>query len=397
MTEAIKNRPIYLDNQATTPTDPRVVEAMLPYFSERFGNPHSNTHFYGWEAAEAVEIARSQIAELINATPEEIIITSGATESNNLAIKGTARYFKDQKNHIITCTTEHMCVLDSLFQLEQEGFRVTYLPVGRDGLIDLDELRAAITPETILVTIMTVQNEIGVIQSMSEIGAICRENKVFLHTDAAQAVGKIPMDVQSMGINLMSLTGHKFYGPMGIGALYVSAKPPVRLAPLFSGGGQEMGIRPGTLPAPLCVGLGATAAIAQAEMEAEAARLMGLRDRLWDTLSSGLAGIHVNGGLEARIPGNLNVAFEAVDGESLMAAVPEIAVSSGSACSSEDSDSSHVLSALGLSREQAHSSLRFGLGRMTTEADVTEAAEKIVAAVGELRRQSGSSSAAAAE
>ncbi|MDA0239667.1 MAG: IscS subfamily cysteine desulfurase [Proteobacteria bacterium] len=393
MTDDMRNRPIYLDNQATTPVDPRVLDAMLPYFQARFGNPHSQTHFYGWEAAEAVEVARGQLAEIVNASPEEIIFTSGATESNNLAIKGVARFYKDKKKHLVTCTTEHMCVLDSAFQLEKEGFEITYLPVSRDGLIDLDELRAAIRDDTVLVTIMTVQNEVGVIQPMAEIGAICHEKKVFLHSDAAQAVGKVPVDVKALNIDLLSFTGHKLYGPMGIGALYVGAKPKVRLEPLISGGGQEQGIRPGTLPAPLCVGFGEACRVAAEDMAAENKRLSALRGILFDRLRNGVPGVRLNGDLERRIPGNLNIAFDGVDGESLMAAVPEIAVSSGSACSSEDSDSSHVLSALGLTREQAHSSLRFGIGRFTTEEEIETASARIIDAVKKLRRQSGNDGA----
>lgn len=385
----MKNRPIYLDNQATTPVDPRVLDAMLPYFQGSFGNPHSQTHFYGWEAAEAVEVARAQLADIINASPEEIIFTSGATESNNLALKGVARFYKDKKKHLVTCTTEHMCVLDSTFQLEKEGFEITYLPVNREGLIDLEELRAAIRDDTILVTIMTVQNEVGVIQPMAEIGAICREKKVFLHSDAAQAVGKVPVDVKAMNIDLLSFTGHKLYGPMGIGALYIGSKPKVRLESIISGGGQEQGIRPGTLPAPLCVGFGEACRVAAEDMASESARLTELRGILYDRLRNGVPGVHINGDLDRRIAGNLNIAFDGVDGESLMAAVPEIAVSSGSACSSEDSDSSHVLSALGMTREEAHSSLRFGIGRFTTEEEIEIASTRIVDAVKELRRQSG--------
>ena len=394
MYQPLKNRPIYLDNQATTPVDPRVLAAMEPYFKERFGNPHSGTHFFGWEADEAVELARAEIAGLINAAPEEIIFTSGATESNNLAIKGVARAYKDQRNHIVTCATEHMCVLDSCFQLEKEGFRVTYLPVETDGLIDLDALRTAIREDTILVTIMAVQNEIGIIQPMAEIGAICRERKVFFHTDAAQAVGKIPMDVKAMNINLMSLTGHKLYGPMGVGVLYVSGKPKVRLEQLFSGGGQEQGIRPGTLPAPLCVGFGKACEVAGIDMADEAVRLGGLRDQFLSRIEDGLAGTRVNGTLQMRIPGNLNIAFDGVDGESVMAALPNLALSSGSACSSESSDSSHVLSAIGLSREEAHSSLRIGIGRFTTAEEIDTSAQSIIDAVTKLRQQSDTAHAA---
>lgn len=395
MTQPLKKPPIYLDNQATTPVDLNVLKAMEPYYKERFGNPHSNTHFYGWEADEAVALARAEIATLINATPGEIVFTSGATESNNLAIKGIARAFKDRRNHIVTCVTEHMCVLDSCFHLEQEGIRVTYLPVESNGLVDLDALMAAICDDTVLVTIMAVQNEIGIIQPLAEIGEICRKRKIFFHTDAAQAVGKIPIDVKAMNISLLSLTGHKLYGPMGIGALYVSDKPKVRLEPLFSGGGQEKGIRPGTLPAPLCVGLGKTCEIAGVEMANETVRLDKLRDQLLARIEGGLVDTRVNGTLVSRIPGNLNIAFDGVDGESLMSAMPNLALSSGSACSSESSDSSHVLSAIGLSREEAHSSLRIGLGRFTTEKEIETAAQSIIDAVTELRRQSKTADRAA--
>ena len=270
-------KPIYLDCHATTPVDPRVAEAMMPYFTEKFGNPHSSGHFYGWEVAEAIEIAREQVAALINAEPEEIFFTSGATEANNTAIKGVARFYREHRNHLVTAVSEHMCVLDSCFQLEREGFDVTYLEVGSDGLLDLEELKAALTDQTILVSIMSVQNEIGTIQPMAKIGAICRERKVFLHTDAAQAVGKIPIDVKQMKIDLLSLTAHKIFGPMGIGALYVGKKPRVRLEPIFSGGGQEKGLRSGTLAPALCVGLGEALRIADEEMLGDAARLGALR------------------------------------------------------------------------------------------------------------------------
>jgi len=380
-----RTKPIYLDNHATTAVDPRVVEAMVPYFSEKFGNPHSGSHYYGWEAAEAVELAREQVAGLINAEPEEIFFTSGATEANNMAIKGVARFYKKHRNHIVTATTEHMCVLDSCFQLENEGFDVTYLHVGPDGLLDLDELKAALTDQTILVSIMTVQNEIGTIQPIAEIGAICRERKVFLHTDAAQAIGKIQVDVKDMMIDLLSLTGHKIFGPMGIGALYVGKKPRVQLEPLFSGGGQEKGLRSGTLPPALCVGLGQALKIAGEEMETDIPRLKSLRDRMWQRLNGELGGLVLNGTMDHRVAINLNFSVEGADAESLMAAMPDLAVSSGSACTSASEESSHVLKAIGLSNELAEASLRIGLGRFTTEEEVETATHRLIEAITTVR------------
>ena len=380
------SKPIYLDNHATTPVDPRVVDVMMPYFGEKFGNPHSSSHYYGWEAAEAVEIAREQIADLIGAKPDEIFFTSGATESNNTAIKGVARFYKSRRKHLITCVTEHMCVLDSAFQLEREGFDVTYLHVGVDGLIDLDELKKAITDQTILVSIMTVQNEIGVIQPISEIGAVCRENRVFLHTDAAQAVGKITVNVDDMKVDLLSLTAHKIYGPMGIGALYVRKTPRVRLEPMFNGGGQENGLRSGTLPPPLCVGLGHALKIAKVEMAAEALRLKNQRDRMWKNLNRELSGLHLNGTIKYRVPGNLCICIEDVDAESLMAALPGLALSSGSACTSASEESSHVLKALGLSNEMAEASLRIGLGRFNTDEELDLATNSLIEAVVKVRK-----------
>ena len=370
-------RPIYLDNHATTPVDPRVLDAMLPYFKERFGNPHSASHFYGWEAAEAVEIAREQVARLIGAEQDEIYFTSGATESNNLALKGGARFYRGRKNHVVTCVTEHMCVLDSAFQLEKEGTRVTYVRVKADGLIDLNELRQAITDDTAIVSIMAVQNEIGVIQPVAEIGAMCRAKGAFFHTDAAQAVAKVPLDVKAMQIDLLSLTAHKIYGPMGIGALYVTKRPRVRLQPLFSGGGQEKNLRSGTLPAPLVVGFGAACDIGQSEMTDEAVRLGTLRNRLLERLDAA-GGVHVNGSMETRVPGNLNVSVDGCRAEDIMAALPDLAFSSGSACTSVSEESSYVLRALGLSNEMADSSLRFGLGRFTTDDEIDYAADRLV-------------------
>ncbi len=380
-------KPIYLDYQATTPTDQRVVRAMLPYFTEKFGNPHSAGHYFGWEAKEAVEMAREQIAGLIGAEAREIYFTSGATEANNLALKGVAGFYKKRKNHLITLATEHMCVLDSAFDLEQEGIEVTYLAVGGDGLIDLDQLRDAIGPQTLLVSVMAAHNEIGVIQPLAEIGAICRAAKVFLHTDAAQAAGKMVLDVEDMKIDLMSLSAHKMYGPMGIGALYVRNRPRVRLTPLFSGGGQEGDLRSGTVPAPLCVGFGLAAEIAGREMGAEAERLRMLRDRLADKLSAGISGILINGCMDSRLPGNLNLGIPGLDAQRLTAALPDLAMSWGSACSSAENTSSHVLAAIGLDEDAARSSLRIGLGRMTTEEEVDRAARRMIEETERLRAE----------
>jgi cysteine desulfurase len=382
------DQPIYLDYQATTPMDPRVLEAMMPYFTVKFGNPHSRSHSYGWEAEEAVEKARGQIAKLIGADEKEVVFTSGATESNNLAIKGVAHFYKDRRNHIVTVVTEHKCVLDTCRHLEQEGFEITYLPVRQDGLVDLDQLRAAVTDKTVLVSVMAVNNEIGVIQPLQEIGAICREKGAFFHTDAAQAAGKIPLDVEAMNIDLMSISGHKLYGPKGIGALYVRRKPRVRLVALIDGGGQERGFRSGTLPTPLCVGLGEACEIAMKEMGAEAARLRKLRDRFLDGLKAKLPDIYVNGDLEQRIPGNLNISFAYVEGESLIMGIKSLSVSSGSACTSASLEPSYVLRALGVEEELAHTSLRIGFGRFTTEQEVDTAVADIVKHVSRLRQMS---------
>lgn len=386
-TETHLSKPIYLDNHATTPVDPRVVDKMLPYFGEKFGNPHSSSHYYGWETAEAIEIAREQIAEFIGASAEEIFFTSGATEANNTAIKGVARFYKDHRNHLVTCVTEHMCVLDSAFQLEKEGFEITYLHVGVDGLVDLDELKSAITDQTILVSVMSVNNEIGVIQPISKIGKICRENKVFFHTDAAQAVGKIPVNVNDMNVDLLSLTAHKVYGPMGIGALYVRNNPRVRLEPMFNGGGQESGLRSGTLSPPLCVGLGHAIQVAKLEMPDEASRLVRQRDSMWKRLSNDLQGVHLNGTIKQRVPGNLSISLEGIDAASLMAALPGLALSSGSACTSESEESSHVLKAIGLSNELAEGSIRIGLGRFNTDEEVGLAIESLIEAVVKVRNE----------
>ncbi|OBW68691.1 cysteine desulfurase [Aureobasidium pullulans] len=364
-------RPIYLDAQATTPTDPRVLDAMLPFFTGLYGNPHSRTHAYGWETDSAVEQARAHIASLIGADPKEIIFTSGATESNNMSIKGVARFFKrgGKKNHIITCQTEHKCVLDSCRHLQDEGFEITYLPVQSDGRVDMKELEAAMRPETMLVSIMTVNNEIGVVQPMEEIGKLCRSKKIFFHTDAAQAVGKIPLDVNKLNIDLMSISGHKIYGPKGIGACYVRRRPRVRLDPIISGGGQERGLRSGTIAPPLVIGFGEAARIAKEEMDYDTKRISALSKKLSDGL---LAMEHttLNGSPEFHYPGCVNVSFAYVEGESLLMALKDIALSSGSACTSASLEPSYVLRALGSSDESAHSSIRFGIGRFTTDAEI---------------------------
>ena len=378
-------RPVFLDNQSTTPTDPRVVEAMLPFFTERFGNPHSTDHAYGWDAEEAVERARGELAALIGASPREVIFASGATEANNLAIKGAARFRKAERPHVVTCATEHKCVLESCRQLEREGFRVDVLPVKADGLVDLDLLAETVGEETAIVTIMAVNNEIGVIQPLAEIAAICRAKGAYFHSDAAQAVGKIALDVTALGLDLLSISGHKFYGPKGIGALFVRRRPRVRLEAMIDGGGQERGLRSGTLPTPLCVGLGATARLAREELAAEEARISGLKARLLEGITGRLDGVRLNGSAEARIAGNLNLAFEGVDAEALMRAMPRLAVSTGSACTSTSVEPSYVLQALGLPETRSRASLRIGIGRFTTEAEVDLAIEELVSKVTSLR------------
>lgn len=383
-----QENPVYLDYQATTPTDPRVVEAMMPYFAQKFGNPHSRNHAYGWDAEEAVEDARKQVADLIGANPKEIIFTSGATESNNLAIKGVAQFYKGKRNHIITCVTEHKCVLDTCRHLEQDGFEVTYLPVQENGLIDLDELKAAMTDNTVLVSIMGVNNEIGVIQPLKEIGALCRANKTFFHTDCAQAVGKIPLDVEEMNIDLMSISGHKIYGPMGIGALFVRRRPRVRLVAQINGGGQERGMRSGTLAPALCVGLGTACEIAKNEMAEENERMRELQMHMWNRFKEELPEVYLNGDLEQRVSTNLNVSYAFVEGEGLMMGIKDLAVSSGSACTSASLEPSYVLRALGVEEELAHTSLRLGIGRFTTKEEVDYATDRIIKEVQRLREMS---------
>ena len=381
-------RPRYLDFQATTPMDPRVVDAMLPYQLTQFGNPHSRTHAYGWESEKAVEAARNQVAQLVGADAKEIIFTSGATESNNIAIKGVANFYKEKKKHIITVQTEHKCVLDSCRYLENEGFKVTYLPVSAGGIIDLRDLEQAITKETSLVSVMTVNNEIGVKQPIAEIGAICRSKGVFFHTDAAQAVGKIPVNVNALNIDLMSISGHKIYGPKGVGALYVRRKPRVRLHAIQSGGGQERGLRSGTVPTPLTVGLGAACEIAMKEMAYDDERVTLLSNRLVNGISSQLSHVIRNGDPENSYPGCINLSFACVEGESLLAALKDIALSSGSACTSASLEPSYVLRAIGSDEDLAHSSIRFGIGRFTTEEDIEYTIERTVFHVKRLRELS---------
>jgi cysteine desulfurase len=386
--------PVYLDNQASTPVDPRVLEAMLPYFTVDYGNPHSESHVYGHRAMAAIDAARGEIARLIHADPREIVFTSGATEANNLAIKGATRFAREHpigtepKNHIVTLKTEHKCVLESCVALEREGFRVTYLDVPESGLLDLDVLSGAITERTLLVSIMAAHNEIGVIQPLAEIGAICRERSVLLHTDAAQALGKIPLDVEAMKIDLMSMSSHKLYGPKGVGALYVRRRPRVRLTPLIDGGGQERGLRSGTLPTPLCVGFGKACAIAAAEMQAEAARLKSLRERLYSGLQRRIPGLQLNGDNDRRLPGSLNVSVPGTTAGELIEACPSIAISTGSACTSASVEPSYVLRALGLGDDRANASVRLGLGRFTTGSDVDYAADALAAAAARLRVKS---------
>ncbi|KAI7878059.1 cysteine desulfurase [Lichtheimia hyalospora FSU 10163] len=381
-------RPIYLDMQATSPTDPRVLDAMLPYMTEIYGNPHSRTHQYGWETETAVENARAQVAKLIGADPKEVIFTSGATESNNISLKGVARFYKNKKKHIITTQTEHKCVLDSCRMLQDEGFEVTYLPVQSNGVVDLKLLEESIRPDTAIVSVMTVNNEIGVIQPIAEIGKICRSKKVFFHTDAAQAAGKIPLDVNAMNVDLMSISGHKLYGPKGVGAIYVRRRPRVRLEPIFSGGGQERGIRSGTVPAPLAVGLGEACRISMEEMEYDHKRISYLADRLITNIQANIEQVTRNGDSEKSYPGCVNLSFAYVEGESLLMALKDIALSSGSACTSASLEPSYVLRALGADDEMAHSSIRFGIGRFTTEEEIDFVINKVSQHVQKLRDMS---------
>lgn len=381
----IGDLPLYLDYQATTPLDGRVLDAMMPYLTSKFGNPHSVSHKFGWEAEAAVDVARAQVAHLIGADPAEIIFTSGATESNNMAIKGVAHAYAPARDHIVTVATEHKCVLESCAALERQGFKVTYLPVAESGLVDLEALRAAMTDRTALVSVMAVNNEIGVIQPIAEIGAIAREKNVLFHTDAAQAVGKIPLDVNQMNVALMSISGHKIYGPKGIGALFVRARPRVGLEPLISGGGQERGLRSGTLSPALCVGLGRACQIASENQAAELAQLQALFTRFMAGIERNLNGVHLNGDRTARFPGNINLGFEGVNGDLLIAELRNLAVSSGAACASASKEPSYVLRAIGVPDVLARASLRIGFGRFTSEAEVDFAVSEIVEKVRALR------------
>jgi cysteine desulfurase len=381
--------PIYMDYHATTPVDPRVVEAMLPYFTEHFGNAASRNHPFGWEAEEAVEKARKQIADLIGAVAKEIVFTSGATESDNLAIKGVAEMYREKGNHIITCVTEHKAVIDTCKRLEKEGYRVTYLPVQKDGLVNLDELRQAISDKTILISIMAANNEIGVVQPIADIGAIAKEKGILFHTDGVQAVGKIPFNVNELKVDLVSISAHKMYGPKGVGALYVRRRNPrVLLSPQIDGGGHERGMRSGTLNVPGIVGFGKAAELCKQEMAEDTARLLALRERLNKKLHDGLDEIYINGSVEHRLPHNLNISFAYVEGESLLMGINDVAVSSGSACTSASLEPSYVLKALGAGDDLAHSSIRFGLGRWTTEAEVDYVADKLINVVTRLREMS---------
>ncbi|KAK4766753.1 hypothetical protein SAY87_008395 [Trapa incisa] len=384
----ISGRPLYLDMQATSPLDPRVLDAMLPFYTARYGNPHSRTHLYGWESDLAVESARAQVAALINASPKEIVFTSGATECNNISVKGVMHFYREKKRHVITTQTEHKCVLDSCRHLQQEGFDITYLKVGSDGIIDLEQLRSSIRPDTGLVSVMAVNNEIGVIQPMEEIGKICKEFNVPFHTDAAQALGKILVDVDKWNVSLMSLSGHKVYGPKGVGALYLRRRPRIRVEPQMNGGGQERGIRSGTVPTPLVVGMGAACELAMKEMEYDHKRVSFLQERLLNGITEKINGVVVNGSLEKRYPGNLNLSFAYVEGESLLMGLKEVAVSSGSACTSASLEPSYVLRALGVEEDMAHTSIRYGIGRFTTEEEIDRAVELTVKQVEKLREMS---------
>jgi cysteine desulfurase len=382
-------RPLYLDYHATTPVDPRVLAEMLPYFSEQFGNPHSRQHAWGWDADKAVDTARARVAALINASPHEIVFTSGASESNNLALKGAADLLRDRGTHIVTVATEHKSVLDACARLGRSGFDITVIGVRPDGLVDLDVLRRAMKPGTILVSVMAANNEIGTLQPLGEIGAIAHEHGALLHTDAAQGAGKIPIDVQAMQIDLLSLTGHKFYGPKGAGALFIrKSKPKLALSAQIDGGGQENGIRSGTLNVPGIVGVGRAAEICRLEMAEEGARLAALRNRLLGALQTRVGSVRVNGTLERRLPHNLHVSVEGVEGEALLMALGDLAVSTGSACSSGSQKPSHVLQAIGAVGDGAGAVIRFGLGRTTTEEDIDYAADRVALVVNSLRSQS---------
>lgn len=376
--------PIYMDYSATTPVDPRVVDQMVPYLGQHFGNPASRSHPFGWEAEKAVEQAREEVAALVSADSREIVWTSGATESNNLAIKGAAHFYKDKGKHIVTVKTEHKAVLDPCRELEREGFEVTYLEVQADGLVDIEKFKQALRPDTVLVSVMFVNNEIGVIQDIPQIGEICRERGIVFHVDAAQATGKVAIDLATLKVDLMSFSAHKTYGPKGIGALYVRRKPRVRIEAQMHGGGHERGMRSGTLPTHQIVGMGEAFRLARAEMATENERIRMLRDKLWQGLST-MEEVHLNGDMERRVPHNLNVSFNFVEGESLIMAIKDVAVSSGSACTSASLEPSYVLRALGRSDELAHSSIRFSVGRFTTEAEVTYVVDLLHRKISKLR------------
>lgn len=380
-------RPIYFDYSATTPVDPRVVDKMVPWLYENFGNPASRSHSFGWDSEEAVERAREEVAKLVNADPREIVWTSGATESNNLAIKGAANFYAERGKHILTVKTEHKAVLDTCRELERQGFEVTYLNVKDDGLIDVDTFKAALRPDTVLVSVMMVNNEIGVIQDIETLGEICREKGIIFHVDAAQATGKVAIDLQKLKVDLMSFSAHKTYGPKGIGALYVRRKPRIRIEAQMHGGGHERGFRSGTLATHQIVGMGEAFRLAREEMGTENERIRMLRDRLWNGLSQ-IEEVYLNGDMDQRVPHNLNVSFNYVEGESLIMAIKELAVSSGSACTSASLEPSYVLRALGRNDELAHSSIRFTLGRFTTEKEVDFAIELLKSRVGKLRDMS---------
>jgi len=381
--------PIFMDNHSTTQMDPRVLEAMVPYFIEKFGNAASRNHQFGWEAEEAVEVARAQIAKLIHCDPKELVFTSGATESDNLALRGVVEMYKDKGNHVITCMTEHRAVLDTCKALEKRGIAVTYLPVEKDGRVKPEEVRKAITDKTILISVMLANNEIGTIHPIAEIGKIAKEKGILFHCDATQGVGKIPVDVNQLGVDLMSFTAHKIYGPKGVGALYVRKKGPrVRLVPMIDGGGHERGMRSGTLPVPLIVGFGKACELCDQEMPAESKRIAAMRDRLQAQIMGALDECYLNGHPTERLPHNLNISFAYVEGEALLMGVKEIALSSGSACTSATLEPSYVLRALGVGSDLAHSSIRFGLGRFTTDEEVDYTAKRMIAAVTRLREMS---------
>ncbi len=381
--------PLYMDNHSTTPMDPRVLETMLPYFIEKFGNAASRNHQFGWEAEEAVEHARKQIAKLIHCDAKEIVFTSGATESDNLALKGVVEMYKEKGDHVITCSTEHRAILDTCKSLEKRGIKVTYLPVEKDGRVNPDEVRKAITDKTILISIMLANNEIGTIHPIAEIGKIAKEKGILLHCDATQGVGKIPVDVEALKVDLMSFTAHKIYGPKGVGALYVRKKGPrVRLVPQIDGGGHERGMRSGTLPVPLIIGFGKACELCEQEMSAESKRIAAMRDRLQAQIMKSLDECYLNGHPTERLPHNLNISFAYVEGEALLMGVKEIALSSGSACTSATLEPSYVLRALGVGSDLAHSSIRFGLGRFTTDEEVDYTAKRMAEAVTRLREMS---------